>query len=187
MSGQRFAALGCAVIIAVLVWVAMPHPERTSSGRRNAALRRNIPALSAALEAYHAKHGAYPPWSADRSVNAAAGKKPQPHVQMPRLPTFLRPAPGMGLCDAMATDTLRSLLADPWSPVSTTYGYWTDPGGLGWILWSSGPDVHYAITLDNVARVYDPRIAQPSPTLLALAYDPTNGTFSAGDMFWVKQ
>lgn len=64
---------------------------------------------------------------------------------------------------------------------SLRYAYHTD--GHGWILFSPGPDRRYDIV---PARDYDGSIPQPSPRLLLLSYDPTNGTASAGDVWRVR-
>ena len=67
------------------------------------------------------------------------------------------------------------------------------PRGLGWIFVSPGPDGDY--DLPGSYDAYDPAIAQPSWSLLtganakgsAFTYDPTNGLFSDGDVYRVKQ
>lgn len=106
---------------------------------------------------------------------------------------------------------ITSYPADPFSPIQgATFVYWSvrpgaaDPSGkivgkdsptsgVGWILVSPGPDRKYDIPDDW--DVYDPSVAQPSERLLtgtnrkgyAFTYDPTNGTFSHGDFWRVKQ
>ena len=79
-------------------------------------------------------------------------------------------------------------------------------GGVGWILWSYGPDVdEYKHTpgSDTPYGAYNPTIAQPSSwdqylvipggllagsgSVHAFTYDPTNGTVSGGDVWRVKQ
>lgn len=92
----------------------------------------------------------------------------------------------------------------------STYVYWSiewgrfDPsgkivggnsavGGAGWILVSPGPDQVYDLPGDWEA--YNPILRQPSERLLtgtnrhgyAFTYDPTNGLFSRGDIWRVKQ
>jgi len=54
----------------------------------------------------------------------------------------------------------------------------------GWILISRGPDGSLEIDPPND---YDVLIRHPAPKLVLKAYDPTNGTFSAGDIFRVPQ
>ena len=103
---------------------------------------------------------------------------------------------------------ISSYPADPFSPIpGATFVYWSvapgapDPSGkivrstsnFGWILVSPGPDRKYDILGDW--GVYDPNVPQPSERLktgsnrkgYAFTYDPTNGTFSHGDFWRVKQ
>ena len=48
--------------------------------------------------------------------------------------------------------------------------------------------MQYDLTLPELETVYNPRVAQPSLTLIVgYAYDPTNGTGSSGDVFRCKQ
>ena len=92
---------------------------------------------------------------------------------------------------------------DPFAAVKgVTFVYWAvvsgqpDPSGKiveartgkqvsGWILVSPGPDLDYDIA--GHWNAYDPSTRQPSPALLALTYDPTNGAVSDGDIWRVKQ
>jgi prepilin-type N-terminal cleavage/methylation domain-containing protein len=63
-------------------------------------------------------------------------------------------------------------------------------GGTGWIIWSLGPDTDEykgPVPSDSVYTAYNPAVTQPSPRLLGLTYDPTNGTLSNGDVWRVKQ
>jgi len=101
---------------------------------------------------------------------------------------------------------IKSYPVDPFcADRGATFVYWNvwpghlSPGGkpmpltLGWILISPGPDGDY--DLPGSYEVYDPSITQPSPLLLgganatgsAFTYDPTNGLFSDGDIYRVKQ
>ena len=54
-----------------------------------------------------------------------------------------------------------------------------------WILWSAGPDRDYDLNEGNIAAVLG--AAQDkltSQSLLAITYDPTNGTLSSGDIWF---
>jgi len=130
------------------------------------------------------------------------------------LPTFLTSGPGPTQRFATLTTPqafITSYPSDPFCPVrGSTFVYWSiypgqpDPsgkiagkdsplGGVGWILVCPGPDLKY--DLPGEWDVYDPKVAQPSPRLLAgtnkrgfaFTYDPTNGMISDGDIWRVKQ
>lgn len=99
---------------------------------------------------------------------------------------------------------------DPFSPIKdSTFVYWRvfpgangvlwdvlgekdAVGGVGWILVSPGPDGVYDVP--HNMEVYNPAV-WPRPRLVAgtnkfgvaFTYDPTNGTFSRGDIWRVKQ
>lgn len=78
---------------------------------------------------------------------------------------------------------------DPFSDASgATFGYAHDMAG--YIVWSPGPDGDAAQCGDigaSVEHVYSSQVAQPSPAVIALTYDPTNGTRSEGDIIAVRQ
>jgi hypothetical protein len=71
-----------------------------------------------------------------------------------------------------------------WRGKSLGMRYYADKNG--WIVISLGPDGDYDI---DPEKYYNSEVAQPSFELLCLAgtYDPTNGTFSNGDVYRVKQ
>lgn len=66
------------------------------------------------------------------------------------------------------------------------YAYYSDRN-KGYIIWSSGPDGIYDIT--DPTQVYRPELdmGRPSPELVNLTYDPTNGAYSRGDVYRLKQ
>jgi len=127
-----------------------------------------------------------------------------------QLPTFLLHGNLSTSRVATLTTPLSYITTYPPAPFApergVTFMYWsvypgqprppmdegTSIGGVGWILVSAGPDRDY--DLEGEYDVYNPAIAQPSIRLLAGAgkhgaytYDPTNGTFSSGDLWRVKQ
>jgi len=78
---------------------------------------------------------------------------------------------------------LITMFPDPFSPHhSAPYAYYTD--GRQYVLFSLGPDTDYDI---DPVRDIDFSTTQPSPRLLTLRYDPTNGTGSSGDVWRVSQ
>lgn len=86
---------------------------------------------------------------------------------------------------------ITGLFADPFSVKGAPFAYYcvNDPNGAsGWILWSPSPDGVYDMDIDAVKKYYDPKIPLPSAELLSLStYDPTNGYYSSGDVYRVKQ
>lgn len=69
------------------------------------------------------------------------------------------------------------------------YGYKTvtKNGQTGWILFSAGMDTVYQLNAEVIDREYSPTDTQPSPGLLALSYDPSNGSTSQGDIWYTSQ
>ena len=86
---------------------------------------------------------------------------------------------------------ITGLFADPFSVKGAPFAYYcvNDPNGAsGWILWSPSPDGVYDMDIDAVKKYYAPKIPLPSAELLSLStYDPTNGYYSSGDVYRVKQ
>lgn len=87
---------------------------------------------------------------------------------------------------------LRAFPPDPFADSrGATFGYLGI--GMGWILWSPGPDRDEndpggpADIGARVERIYSPGRGQPSPALVALMYDPTNGVLSDGDIIRHRQ
>ena len=56
----------------------------------------------------------------------------------------------------------------------------------GYIIWTCGPDEHYDLTAENIARAYSPAMPEPSPLLIQQTYDPSNGALSGGDIYRAK-
>ena len=79
---------------------------------------------------------------------------------------------------------LTSLFTDPFTPQGGwPFAYYRNESG--WLLYSPGPDWDYDIRQPEV--VYDPHQQVPSAALIALTYDPSNGTRSSGDIWRNKQ
>ena len=106
-----------------------------------------------------------------------------PHLD--KMSTFRRYEPGGAVTITTPIAYLLGYSRDSFEvkqgPVDT-FAYFSTANG--WILSSPGPDGDFDIVLENA---YNPSISQPSRELIALAYDPTNGTISDGDIFRVKQ
>jgi len=146
--------------------------------------REGMRNLAAAIEGYHSDHGSYPAVATgSKSVNGAQFK----NSEWGRLPTF-RLSSGENPLQTLTTP-VAYIVAYPRDPFASDRGaafvYHTarSADAAGWVLISAGPDRRYNI--DPMA-VYDPSVKQPSPLLMSLTYDPTNGTVSRGDIWRVK-
>lgn len=181
----------CIIIVAICV---MAPPSYEGSGRSMVArVKGDQRTLTIALETHAMDHNAYLPSSLERAQNAfGSGLRDEKNV-LQKIPTF-RVSPG-GQFATLTTPFayVSSYFTDPFSPVKgATFAYWNPADlptthGTGYILWSPGPDGDYDITIDNVARVYTPHLMVPNAEMIALTYDPSNGTESNGDVYRYKQ
>lgn len=158
---------------------------------RVARVRGDLKIFSGILEEYFRDNQTYPDWTLDSRVNAFS--QPKKHGEPPTAPA--PPGiPSFTLAHATRRPTLVSghyfshYLRDALSPVKDApFAYWTNAdrttSATAFLLWSAGPDGHYDITIDNVAEVLRPRLPVPSPELINLAYDPSNGAWSRGDIY----
>lgn len=161
---------------------------------RVARVRGDLRCFSGILEEYFKDHQTYPDWTLDSRVNAFS--QPKKHGEPPTAPA--PPGiPSFTLAHATRRPTLVSghyvshYLWDALSPVKEApFAYWTNAdrttSATVFLLWSAGPDGRYDITIDNVAEVMSPRLPAPSPALINLAYDPSNGAWSRGDIYRYK-
>ena len=156
----------------------------------NARIRADFKYLAKALERYHNDNHKYPPWArGEEGVNGFAGGGGAYQMH-----TFAKNA---------LTSPIKYIESYPCDPFSdtkgATYGYYTDGGGFILYSWGTDTDEGDAKSWDleaDVEKVYNSKIAQPSFTLLtgkssapkggAYTYDPSNGTVSQGDIYWVK-
>jgi prepilin-type N-terminal cleavage/methylation domain-containing protein len=132
------------------------------------------------------------------------------------IPTFRVKEDGEDVLRTMTTPIayLSSLPRDPFADTkSAIFAYSTNrfEPRMGWIVWSYGPDGDenakqsdaggetdcggdvVIAAGDNtnppyvVESTYDPRQVTPSDWLIAVTYDPSNGTSSNGDVYRLKQ
>ncbi len=198
-------------IFAICIWSAlvvgelllrepcMPATARAKVSRIKSDLRT----LATAIEAYYVDNHVYPADSPAISENAF-GVMAGSETLGSNLPTFrLRSALNPQLHTLttpvayLKTETSgNAYFVDPLAPVKgQTYCYWVwrytegDRKGEtpGWILWAAGPDGDYDVTTANVATLYSPLETFPSPALIQITYDPSNGSTSDGDVYRCKQ
>lgn len=147
--------------------------------------------LTIALETYYLDQRNYPAWSLDRSQKFAGEMKDRKGI-LERQPTFrLRNGSALNTLTTPVSYMSKYYL-DPWSPIKgASFSYWTNATATttatGYILWSPGPDGVYDLSIDNIAKAYDPKTSVPSNLLIQLTYDPSNGAGGRGDIWRVKQ
>jgi hypothetical protein len=126
-------------------------------------------------------HGAYPvSTTAGESVNGARFA----NSEWDRLPSFRLTRDGKILKTLTTPNAyITAYPADPFATENgATFVYYAAKKGdrAGWILITPGPMRRYDI---DPIRNYDPAVSQPTPHLLNLTYDPTNGAVSRGDIW----
>ncbi|MGI8908835.1 MAG: hypothetical protein ACR2IE_20370 [Candidatus Sumerlaeaceae bacterium] len=156
---------------------------------QNSRVRNDQRVLATGLESYYVESNSYP---ASRPLAEAAGL-----VRLDLQSAVARRLKELGRDDLHAVQTSgtslelssgtvilqNALYTDPFAPQwGTPMVYYSD--GPAWVLVSAGPDQDYDMV---PARDYVSSVTQPSARLLQLAYDPTNGTVSDGDIWRVKQ
>jgi hypothetical protein len=81
---------------------------------------------------------------------------------------------------------IAKLYADPYAVKrGDTFGYYTTTtlqGIKGYVLFSPGPDGQFSFE----PSLYDPALSDSRVPLIPCTFDPTNGTTSVGDIFWIK-
>lgn len=198
--GQRPSAL--LVLLAIPVWLSatilligivlppfIDSPERSKTAR----VRGDQRTLTIALETYYLDHNVYPTASLERAQNAFGSSLRDKKNALRKIPTFRVSPDGKFATLTTPVSYVSSYFADPFTPVKgATFAYWNPADlptthGTGYILWSPGPDGDYDVTIDNVARIYDPTRAVPNPEMVGLTYDPSNGAKSNGDIYRYKQ
>jgi hypothetical protein len=148
-------------------------------------VRSDMRSVATALESYFIDHNSYPvtiEGGSEKSITTG-------NALLEGMPTFHRTvgeAQGMGAPFSLTTPIayLTSYFSDPFNPGGGIGTYSCHTISNGWILVSPGPDGVFDI--DPMAD-YTTGMGQPGPELMALGYDPTNGTVSGGDLFRVRQ
>lgn len=188
-------ALVC-FLVGLLSMVVLNQLEGKRALRRVARARADMRMLATAIETYYVDNMQYPAAATAGSVDTAPLPK-----GWPRTRTFMAPNRGMSTITT-PIGYITGYPDDPFASTSgLTYRYFTDRRG-GWILGSFGPDQDEQTGGDlqwqRPIAVYRGDISQPSPELLSgshplappgstYTYDPTNGTYSEGDVWRIKQ
>lgn len=162
---HRFIGYGfIAAFLGFFALNMMARMPESNTRARVSRVKADMRVLGAAIETYREQYGAYP---ATRPL--ALGM------------TVADPARLKYSLDALTTwsgDLPGAPLSDPFSPKrSFPYTYVTN--GSEWLLSSPGPDSVYNYHPER--RYFELDIQDPAR--LEMTYDPTNGSYSAGDIF----
>jgi Tfp pilus assembly protein PilE len=181
---QTVPALAVAPL-AIMAGIAVPNYFEAQTRAKVARTHSDMRSMATALEAFMIDSNSYPVSSSDPSQNLI-GRLADQNPTLRSQTTFKIYQPGsrsLSLTTPIAYMT--SVPTDVFSQGAPICYY--NAGDKGWIVWSAGPDSKYSLSAENIASIYDPAVPQPSAKVLVHAYDPTNGTVSAGDLWRVKQ
>lgn len=192
----------CAALATAVGFAFVPHFVQSEERARMVRVRMMMRDTAASLAAYKADHGVYPPSGrADApptlTANSFASRGQGAQSQM----TFRLPPPGEDPSFATLTAPVAYLQDLPEDPFAHTrgmhLGYYAPESGNGWMLFSVGPDRDEngpdgpGDIGPHVENLYDPHENMPgvwqlTVPLLNVTYDPSNGTFSNGDLWQVE-
>jgi len=162
-------------IFAVVAAIVLPNMiDQRGRGSRVSRVKNDQRSMATGIESYFVDYQSYPPG--------------EPLSQFTLNPKALEKANGPNLLVPHALTTpiayITTYFSDPYSPgKNLPYAYYTH--GKSWILFSPGPDLDYDISRPE--EVFTSEEDQPSTRVILLAYDPTNGIESSGDVWRVKQ
>jgi hypothetical protein len=147
-------------------------PPRETTSRAKADLR----SMATAIEMYQIEHNSYPASTTTGPYGFWQSAEP--------MPSFAGGSGVAGLTTPVAY--LTSYFEDPFRKLSDhrTFAYYCN--GPTWIMISAGPDCRFDLPPDRLA----PLLAAPhlpNDELTNYTYDPTNGMYSAGDIWRLKQ
>jgi len=165
----------------VFQYIGTPNIDDASIRSVVSRVHSDMRSLAMAIEAYCVDTGAYSAWTTQPNKRVDFRSSVS-------LPSFLRYEKGGAMTLTTPTSYITSYPIDPFRKdreKSRTFAYWAPAGG--WILLSAGPNCVFDMDFETLKKVYDPTRRNPTPELLALTYDPTNGAVSAGDIWRVMQ
>ena len=164
-------------------------------------VRGDLRSMATALESYCVDYGSYPTTTPLRYHTTdpellktmggweLATTHPGDGVQLAGLTTPVGYLTGLFMDPLTAPKHLRFYANEKFNTITydgdgtAPFAYY--PTDKGWLLWSPGLDEDYDIT--DASKVYDDATTAPTPALINLTYDPTNGTGSSGDIFRFKR
>ncbi|NQU43452.1 hypothetical protein HQ520_09205 [bacterium] len=179
--------IGC--LSAIVNWglflqiIAASPPGESLHRYRISRVEADQRATAVALEEFHGVHGHYPHWTmGEHAANAFLGTA-SPLWSMPTFQMSVSPGDRMELLTLTTpfayVDRLPVDLALAGWAGSGTFGYYSNPSG--WILFSPGLDKDFDLRFVDFPST-GPLLMHD---LVLRAYDPTNGSYSSGDVFRV--
>ena len=140
--------------------------------------------MATAIEAFYVDNNRYPDWATgEKSANNNV--YPSMSLYNPDAAKAARRPPEKPYSVTTPISYVTSFFSDAFAPnKGDTFCYYSTR--YSWIMWSPGPDKKYDLNAENIQKLFNPKIPQPSKQLIIYAYDPTNGTKSGGDVFRVK-
>lgn len=192
----------CAALATAVGFAFVPQFVQSEERARVVRARMAMRDTAVGLAAYKADHGTYPPSGrADASPSLTANSFAKPGQGARSQMTFRLPGPGEDKPFATLTSPVAYLRILPEDPFAHTrgmhLGYYAPESGNGWMLFSVGPDRDEngpggpGDIGPRVETLYDPHEKMPgvwqlTVPLLNMTYDPSNGTFSHGDLWQVE-
>ena len=181
------------LVIGFLALVAMPTCPPSVVRSRVSRVKADHRSIAIGLEAYFVDQASYPDTGAETIWRRAELEDDAKGTSLTgeQLPTILSSSDP----DHPFRKYITPTFFDPFgTEAAAPYCYWPVTGYSeegkalpGWIIWSAGPDGDYDLTLANIAEAYKPAERVPNDILINLAYDPTNGSVSSGDVYRTKQ
>lgn len=165
----------------VFQYIGTPNIDDASIRSAVSRVHSDMRSLAMAIEVYCVDTGTYPAWTAEPEKRLAFRSSAP-------LPSFRRYEKGGVMTLTTPVSFITRYPSDPFHKdgedrMFSCYA----PDDLGWILLSAGPNCVFDMDFETLKKVYDPARENPTPELLLLTYDPTNGAVSAGDIWRVMQ
>ena len=153
---------------------------------RLSRVQADMRCISVSIQAYTIDNDVFPAWTVDPE-NSVYGRMAEPGASLAGQPTFrIKTGPDDPLKTITTPVAYQGALHwDIFGPGGRLpYCYWSGAGN--WLVWSAGPDLIYDLDVENVAKAFTPD-NKPSDFLKWNTYDPSNGTFSRGDVWSIGE
>lgn len=206
-------------IIAILAAIAVPNFLEAQTRSKVARVKGDQRTITIALETYYLDQNDYPMHdssnpSTSQGYGANCGVDKIYGKLVSFMPTFRNKRDAGDMLATLTTPIayISSYFSDPFADTKgVTFNYSKPKYGIGYIVWSYGPDTdenvkatgqNYSyggnLPIDGFAvggftfpyineSFYNPAYQVPSMQLVGVTYDPSNGTSSSGDVFRYKQ
>ena len=175
------------LIMVFLLTIAAPNFMLFSTRYSVETVRQSLGLKADVIDVYYEDHQAYPPWATGaQSILNDEHNMPSFQVafQDKQLPTLTTPMPYI----KEYYHDRHSRTYDPNSHLRP-FGYFPfeQEGEKGFILVARGTDHEFNLTSATLKAVFASTTKAPADILWQKAYDPTNGTSSAGDIWLISK